>query len=279
MAFCTSCGAASNTTAAFCPSCGAKTQAPSQVAPASTPPAPTTVVHPVAVEKAGAPWTKILIIVGVLMVAGVAALAYGAYWMKNKVQATAAAYGITMPADTSAKTGGSLFSGAASEASSKRGPIPDACSLFTKEDADAVLGEPMKLVDHEENDKHSSHCNYRSVAEDHGANGFGVEIHSNESVDEARQGQAIKKGLYSNVTLYTFEELSGYGDASFLVVNKGPEGEGFKSGPLAAMVAHQEIQMTTKGTKDIEILVTYFGSERSSDGLKALTRKLADKIQ
>jgi hypothetical protein len=278
MAFCTSCGATLNTTAAFCPSCGAKTQAPSQVAPALTPPASTTGVHSAAVKKAGAPWMKILIIVGVLMVAGVVALAYGAYWMRNKIQEAATAHGITLPTDTSARTGG-VVSGLGSAASSKSGLIPDACSLFTKEDADAVLGEPMKLVDHEENDKHSSHCNYRAVEETHGANGFGVEIHNNESVEEAQQGQAMKKGLYSNVSLYTFEELSGYGDASFLVVNKGPEGEGFKSGPLAAMVAHQEIQMTTKGTKDIEILVTYFGSERSSDGLKALTRKLADKIQ
>jgi uncharacterized protein YqeY len=36
--------------------------------------------------------------------------------------------------------------------------------------------------------------------------------------------------------------------------------------------------MTFKGTKEIEIIASYFGKERSPEELKALMKTLADKV-
>ena len=36
--------------------------------------------------------------------------------------------------------------------------------------------------------------------------------------------------------------------------------------------------MLSKGSRDIEIIVSYVGKEHSADALKALAKKLADKI-
>src|SRR5260221_12162653 len=43
------------------------------------------------------PWMKALLVVGILGVCAVGALAYGVYWVKNKVETTAAEHGITPP--------------------------------------------------------------------------------------------------------------------------------------------------------------------------------------
>jgi hypothetical protein len=162
------------------------------------------------------------------------------------------------------------------EASRDAAPIPDACALISQAIADAVLGTPGKLSEHEKDDQFASHCNYEAVDQNNGANNFGVEIHTDENAADAKQGQAINKGLYSNIKLYDYQVLSGIGDEAFLAVSK-PPGAGFESGPLAAMVAHQQILMLVKGSKDIEITVSYFGKERSTDGLKVLAKSLADK--
>ena len=276
MSFCASCGAALNSPDAFCPSCGAKASQP--VSQVSMPTAPPAVLHPVVAAKTGSPMMKILLVVGVLLVCGLGTLAYVGYWAKNKMQAAAAAHGITLPTDGAAKADGSLSSGGGATASKRDGPILDACSLISQEEADAVLGEPTKMSDHEKDDRFSSHCHYVAVEEAHAANGFGVQIHNDEDANEARSGLAIKKGIYSNVSLYTLQELSGIGDGGFLAMSKAPEGEAFQSGLLAAMVAHQQIVMMYKGAKDVEILVSYFGKERSTDGLKILTKRVADQI-
>ncbi len=267
MSFCASCGAPLNSPAPFCASCGAKSSQSPQAPGSTSPPG----VSPVA-AKTASPLIKILLVVGALFVCGVAALAYAGYWIKNKVEATAAEHGITLPTGGAAKT--------ANERSGSKhdGPMLDACSLISQEEADAVLGEPTKMSDHEKDDRFSSHCYYVAVEEAHAANGFGVEIHNDEDANDARSGQAMKKGIYSNVSLYTLQELSGIGDGSFLAVSKAPEGEAFQSGPLASMVAHQQILMMYKGAKDVEILVSYFGKERSTDGLKTLTKRVADQI-
>ncbi|HXO20033.1 MAG TPA: hypothetical protein VOA87_08930 [Thermoanaerobaculia bacterium] len=44
------------------------------------------------------------------------------------------------------------------------------------------------------------------------------------------------------------------------------------------MVARQQMLMLVKGAKDIEIIASYFGKERSTDGLKALAKELAGKV-
>ena len=280
MSFCTSCGAESNASAAFCPSCGAKSaQASSEV---SAPTSPIALVpaaaQSVAVAKTGSPWTKVLVVVGILVVCGLAAATYGAYWVKNKVQATAAANGITLPSDTSSKSSGGLFSGGGAATSKRSGPLLDACSLISQEDADAVIGEPSKPTEHQENDKHSSHCHYSATEPSHIANGFGVEIHNDEDASEAKNGQAMKKGIYSNVSLYALEDLSGTGDGGFLAVSKAPDNEAFKSGPLASMVARQQVLMMYKGSKDVEIIVSYFGPEHTTEALQTMSKKLADQI-
>lgn len=279
MSFCTSCGAAVNGPAAFCPSCGVKTspsaQAPSQVSTPATPVAPPIVVsQPVAAAKAGSPWMKVLVVFGVIVVLGIAALAYGAYWVKNKVVTTAAEHGITIPSESPAKSGGGLFSGKSKSSE----PVVDACSLISQEDADAVIGEPSKRTEHQENDKHSSHCHYSAAEPSHIANGFGVEIHNDEDASEARNGQAMKRGIYSNVSLYSLEELGSMGDGGFVAVSKAPEGEAFKTGPLASMVARQQVLMMYKGSKDVEIIVSYFGPEHTTEALQTMSKKLADQI-
>ena len=86
--------------------------------------------------------------------------------------------------------------------------------------------------------------------------------------DGFRQGAPFK--------LYDYQVLSGIGDDAFLAVSKPPSAD-FASGPLASMVAHQQVLRLSKGSKDIEIIVSYFGKERSTDGLKVLAKNLADK--
>lgn len=54
------------------------------------------------------------------------------------------------------------------------------------------------------------------MEENHAANGFGVSIHNDENANDARNGQAMKKGIYSNVSLYTYQQLTGFGDGGFL---------------------------------------------------------------
>jgi hypothetical protein len=243
--------------------------------PATT--TPIVVPAPGAAAKAGSPLMKILMVLGVLFVCGVVALAYIGYRVKQKLQATAAAHGITLPTGEG-NSSGSRFAGGRATASKREGALLDACSLISQEEADAVLGEPTKVSEREKDDRFSSHCHYEAVEPSHAANGFAVQIHNDEDANEARNGQTMKKGIYSNVSLYTLQELSGFGDGGFLAVSKAPGGEAFQSGPMASMVAHQQIVMMYKDSKDVEILVSYFGQERSTDGLKTLTRKVADQI-
>lgn len=154
-------------------------------------------------------------------------------------------------------------------------PILDACALISQADADAVLGAPGKLSEHEKDDKFALHCNYEAVDQSNGVGGFGVEIHTDENAADAKEGQAMKKGMYSNMKLFDYQVLSGIGDDAFLAVSK-PTSADFASGPLASMATHQQVLMLSKGSKDIEITVSYLGKERSADGLKALAKKLAD---
>jgi hypothetical protein len=156
MAFCGSCGAGLNTSAPFCSSCGAKsvqpsTQAVPHVAPVSvtpTPVAPAPVVPTPAVVKTGSPIMKILMVVGVLIVCVVGALGYAAYWVKNKVETTAAEHGITLP------SGGSGGSHRSSSSSHK--PAADPCSFITKEEISSAIGIEMITAEAKE-----SECVYR----------------------------------------------------------------------------------------------------------------------
>jgi len=144
--------------------------------------------------------------------------------------------------------------------------------------ADAVLGTPAKVKEHEQDDRHASHCNYESVDMSHGVNSFAVSIHNDEDAAEAKTGQGINEGIYSNFQIYDYQLLSGIGDGAFLAVNKAPQDPAFTSGPLAAMVTRQQVLMLIKGSRDIEIIVSYTGKERSTDAVKALAKDLADKV-
>jgi hypothetical protein len=154
----------------------------------------------------------------------------------------------------------------------------DACALVGQANADAVLGTPAKVKEHEPDDRNASHCNYESVDGSHGANSFAVSIHNDESAAEAKTGQGIKQGIYSNFQVYDYQPLTGIGDGAFLAVNKAPQDPAFESGPMAAMVARQQVLMLIKGSRDIEIIVSYFGQERSTDAVKTMARDLADKV-
>ena len=281
MAFCTSCGSPSNSAAAFCTACGAKmSQSPVVTSPSpiptGLPPSPPSVIaQPQMVAKAGTPWVKILVVLGVLFVGAIAALAYGAYWVKNKVVTTASEHGITLPSGGEAKRSGGLFSGGSSS-KAKSGKTIAACSLISQEDADAVLGEPSTQNEHQSDDAHSSHCHYSATEASHAANGFGVEIQNNEDDNEARNGQAINKTLYSNFSVYNYQDLSGFGDGGFLAVNKSPAD--LEASPLAGMIARQQILMAYKGSKNVNIIVSYFGKVHSDDALKNLTQKILAQI-
>ena len=152
MAFCGSCGAGLNTSAPFCSSCGAKsvqpsTQAVPHIAPVSvtpTPVAPAPVVPTPAVVKTGSPIMKILMVVGVLIVCVVGALGYAAYWVKNKVETTAAEHGITLP------SGGSGGSHRSSSSSHK--PAADPCSFITKEEISSAIGIEMITAEAKESE-------------------------------------------------------------------------------------------------------------------------------
>lgn len=154
----------------------------------------------------------------------------------------------------------------------------DACALVGQANADAVLGTPAKVKEHELDDRHASHCNYESVDLSHGVNSFGVSIHTDESPAEAQTGQSIKQGIYSNFQIYDYQLLSGVGDGAFLAVNKPPKDPAFESGPLAAMVARQQVLMLFKGSRDVEIIVSYSGKERSTEALTTMAKHLADEI-
>lgn len=188
--------------------------------------------------------------------------------------ATAAGASAESPAAAANETDAAQAPASATHAD---GAILDACSLIGQADADAVLGAPGKLSEHEKDDKYALHCNYEAVDQSSGVNNFGAEIHTDENVAEAQEGQAMHKGMYSNMKLFDYQDLSGIGDDAFLAVSKPPSAD-FASGPLASTVAHQQVLMLSKGSKDIEITVSYMGKERSADGLKALAKKLADKI-
>lgn len=270
MPFCKNCGVASIAEVAFCPSCGTKS------APAAETVTPSAPSGPAIITKSSSA-TKILLVLAALVVCGVAGIVYVGHWAKSKAEAIAAANGIALPSDATSHEA-ATSSGGASTVSRAGGALLDLCTLISQEDADAVLGEPSKRSEHAQDDKYSSHCSYVAVEETHGANNFGVEVHNDESPADAQRGQAMKKTMYSNVSLYNYQELSGFGDAGFLAVSKPPQGADFESGPLAAMIAHQQILMMSKGSKDIEIIVSYFGRERSPESLKSLTKKLSDEI-
>jgi hypothetical protein len=157
-------------------------------------------------------------------------------------------------------------------------PIADICALISQADVDNVLGLPGKPSEHAKDDRYASHCSYESVDSSNGVNSFGITIHRDENGADAKRGQAMKKEMYSNFALYSYEELSGIGDDAFLAVSKAPAGAAYESGPLASMLARQQILMLTKGSKDIEIIVSYFGKERSTNGTKALAKTLAEKL-
>jgi hypothetical protein len=271
MPFCKNCGVASVGEVVFCPSCGTKTASAGQTVTSSS------LARPAIAAKSSSA-TKILLVVAALVVCAVAGLVYAGHWAKNKAQAIAAANGIALPSDDTSHEAAGTSSSGTSTVSQSGGALLDLCKLISQEDADAVLGEPTKRSEHAQDDKYSSHCSYVAVEETHGANTFGVEVHNDESPADARRGQAVKKTLYSNFAIYNYQELSGFGDAGFLAVSKPPQGAAFESGPLAAMIARQQILMMSKGSKDIEIIVSYFGKERSPESLKTLTKKLADQI-
>lgn len=265
MSVCKNCGVELNAPAAFCPSCGTKSTQTGAERIATTPSSPA--AHSVTAVKTSSSAMRIVLVVAGLLLCALVGLAYAGYWAKNKVQSVAAAHGITLPTDEGPAVG--------SRADSR---ILDACALISPDDANAVLGTPGKISEHAKDDKYSSHCAYESVDVSNGVNNFGVEIHNDENSTEARNGQAIKKTIYSNVSLYTYQELSDIGDGAFLAVSKAPQGAAFQSGPLASMVARQQILMTFKGSKEIEIIASYFGKERSTEELKALMKTLADKV-
>jgi hypothetical protein len=150
--------------------------------------------------------------------------------------------------------------------------------MIAQADADAVLGVPVKASEHQQNDRHASHCNFQASDPSHGVNGFAVSLHHDEDAAEAKTQQRVKEGIYSNFGIYAYRTLTGIGDSAFLAVNKAPVDAAFASGPLAALIARQQVLMLVKGSTDVEITVSYFGKERSTAAVEALAKSLAAQI-
>jgi len=150
-------------------------------------------------------------------------------------------------------------------------PILDACALINQADADAVLGTPGKLSAHVEDNEFTSHCSYESADTSNGPNTFGVTIIStNLDATYWKTGFANQKKDHSDVAMYDSQVLPGIGEDAFLSLSKSPQD------PNPGV--QQQILGVVKGSKEIEIIVSYFGKRRSTDGLKALAKNLANKI-
>jgi hypothetical protein len=207
MSFCGSCGAALNTPAAFCPSCGAKSSQPVAEAAPSTASSP--VLPTAAAVKTGSPVMKILLVVAVLGVCAVGALAYAAYWVKNKVETTAAEHGITLP------TGGS---GGSHRAASNK-PAVDPCSLATKEEVSSATGLEISAAT-----VHDSGCVYTASSE---AETVIVEVSRGEG-SAAMAGARLGGKLGAVAPGTEAQELAGLGDEAvfqgvMLIVRKGDD--------------------------------------------------------
>jgi hypothetical protein len=167
---------------------------------------------------------------------------------------------------------------AAAPAANASSAIVDACALVTQADAESVLGTPAKLSESEKDDKHASHCSYEAVDQASGVNMLGVEIHTDEDANEAKTSLAINRKMYSSDAsgnVYVYETLAGIGNDAFLVSNKVPQGI---PPEMAGMLSDQQMVFAAKGGKDIHIITSYSGKQRSTDSLKALAKKLADHI-
>lgn len=103
-----------------------------------------------------------------------------------------------------------------------------------------------------------------------------MEIHHHEDAAEARNGQAISKTIYSNLSVYNYQDLSGFGDGGFLAVNKSPAD--LDASPLAGMIARQQVLMAYKGSRNVDIIVSYFGKVHTDDALKSMTQKILTQI-
>jgi hypothetical protein len=149
-------------------------------------------------------------------------------------------------------------------------PILDACALISQADADAVLGTPGKLSAHVEDNEFTSHCSYESVDASNGPNTLGVTISTGLDATSAKSGFEREKKMYSDVAQYDSQVLPGIGEDAFLAENRSPQG--------ADSGVQQQILGLAKGSKEIKIIVSYFGKQRSTDAVKALAKNLADKI-
>jgi hypothetical protein len=158
----------------------------------------------------------------------------------------------------------------------KNPPVLDACALLTQADADAVLGNEGKLTEHAADDRFASHCSYESADATSGFNAIGIQIGFSADAQAAMTEFEIKRGLYSNYTIYRFELLPGIGDAAFLAVSKTPDE--FKTAQMSSLIAHQQLLMAIKNSKAIHITTSYFGAEKSTAAIQTLARKLAAQL-
>lgn len=155
--FCQNCGFALTTNASFCPQCGNRASAsvpqppppvyqaaPPAAAPASYPPGPV---------KSGGGLGKILLIVALIFVLGMAAVAGGVYYayhrVKQRIEQTAAEHGITIP-DSSDRSGSSPFSSMTHK---------NACDLLSAAEVEQITGIPVARADNGSSDKAGS-CEY-----------------------------------------------------------------------------------------------------------------------
>lgn len=163
----------------------------------------------------------------------------------------------------------------ASTTSKTTSPGVPVCSLFTQQDADAVLGVPSRPSDGVDT-KSLTSCSFSAVADIR--NQFGVELHTDENIDDARNDMETARAVHSSVQLFDIQTLTGIGDDAVLAVDKARTGAPFDSPEYASRAGHTQLLQFIKSDKTVEITVTFVGNARSTDGLVALARKIAAQM-
>ena len=132
--FCSGCGFPLAAGAGFCPNCGMRQQG--AVSPAPPPMQPAAMAPPPPQVRSGSGLKIVLVLVGFLAFAGIAAIG-GLWYIGHRVKAAvvekAKAYGVDLPKDIPMST-----------ESHRAVRLPKPCDLLSKEEAAAMLGEPIE---------------------------------------------------------------------------------------------------------------------------------------
>ena len=206
--FCSGCGFPQAANVTFCPNCGARQQTSAGAAP---PPLqqPATAMAPPA--KAGSGLKVLLVLVGVLALAGVAAV--GGLWylghrVKEAVVEKAKAYGVDLPTDSPSR----------SSAAPVR--LRKACDLLSNQEAASLLAQPI-----ERSEQTSDGCSY------YGPAGLSAKLAQEQASSTFKNAQAPGSNVGGMDVANAVDQLAGSMGAA-----QGTTGSGGEAPLLMLMV-------------------------------------------